>query len=157
MHTTIQTAPPSTVTARQIRLQSLKVRYGHSPVQRHEKCPVELLYGEALPASGFTPVPESDYIRKRYVVQFIPAREVQQDEGDSLLLLKGAHEFDLVFMDIVQRECISEGFLRVKTDRYSLNDANVVDGTLLVKICQCDMPGLFVYRERLDRCWDFLD
>lgn len=150
-------ALPSTVAARQVSLQSLQIRNGYCSVQRNEEFTVELFCGEASPSSVFSSVPESDYIRKRHIIKFIPAGEVQQNEGNALLLLKGAHERDLMFMDVVQRECIGKRFLCVKTDRYSLNDTDVVDGTLLVKIRKCDVTRLLVDLKGLDGRRDFLD
>ena len=60
-------------------------------------------------------------------------------------------------MDILKRKGVCVTFFCVKTDRNPLHCANVIDGTLLVKIRQRNMSGCLVNINGSDWSRDFLD
>ena len=52
-------------------------------------------------------------------------------------------------MYIRERKCVRSAFLRIKTNRYTLDGTDVIDCTFLVKIRKGDMPAVLV---NLDGC-----
>ena len=78
-------------------------------------------------------------------------------KGDTVLFLKFTHEFNLMFMDVLNWKCICCTFFCIKTYRNSLNNTNIVNRTFLVKICQCNMSCALVYINWFYGCWNLLD
>ena len=60
-------------------------------------------------------------------------------------------------MDVLQTEGIRLAFLGIKADRNPLHGADIVNGALLVKVCQRDVPGFLIEIDRRDRCRNLLD
>ena len=52
-------------------------------------------------------------------------------------------------MYIRERKCVRSAFLRIKTNRYTLDGTDLIDWTFLVKIRKGDMPAVLV---NLDGC-----
>ena len=94
---------------------------------------------------------------QRKIIKFIPVGIENQDKSDPSLFLKRFHETDLVFMDIGQGKRIHGAFFGVETYRQPLNSTDIVNGTLLVKIGECDMPLVLVDLNRRDRRRDLLN
>ena len=82
---------------------------------------------------------------------------IEQKKSDPPLLFEGLHKGHLMFMDILKTECIHSTFFGIKTDRDPLNGTNIVNGTFLIKISQCDMPACLINIDRCDRRWNLLD
>ena len=112
---------------------------------------------EAFPTTIFTSFPKTDYIRKWYIIELISWRKIYNYEGDTVLFLKFTHEFNLMFMDVLNWKCICCTFFCIKTYRNSLNNTNIVNRTFLVKICQCNMSCALVYINWFYGCWNLLD
>ena len=83
--------------------------------------------------------------------------ESNQKKCDTTLFFIILHESHLMFMDILQRKSVSVTFLCIKTDRNTLNSANVVDGTLLLKVRQRDVTGFFINIDGCNWSRDFLN
>ena len=60
-------------------------------------------------------------------------------------------------MDVLQRKCPDGAFLRIKADRDTLYDANVIDCTFHIKVCQRDMAAGLVDLDGGDGGRDLLD
>ena len=84
-------------------------------------------------------------------------RKKYDQEADSLLFLILFHKMILMLMYILKRESVCVAFFCVKTDRDPLHCANVIDGTLLVKIRQRNMSGCLININGSDWSRDFLD
>ena len=111
---------------------------------------------EAFTTTIFTSFPKSYYIRKWYIIELISCRKIYNYEGDSVLFLKFTHEFNLMFMDVLNWKCIRCTFFCIKTYRNPLNDTNIVNRTFLLKVCKTNLSCFFIYFYRGNRCWNFL-
>ena len=65
---------------------------------------------------------------------------IDNQKCNSPLLLKSLHEIKLVRMYVLKRKGVHCTFFCIKAYRDTLNNTDVVDGTLLVKVSQSDMP-----------------
>ncbi len=70
---------------------------------------------------------------------------IDQKKGNSALLLEFFHEIYLMFMNILKGEGIGSTFLCVKADRQPLYCADIIHGTLLPKISQCNLTMFLVH------------
>ena len=59
-------------------------------------------------------------------------------------------------MDVLQRKSVHRTFFGVKAHRNALHGTDIVYGTLLVKIRQCDMTVLLIDFNGSNRCGNFL-
>lgn len=54
-------------------------------------------------------------------------------------------------VDICKWKCADSALFCIETDRNSLNGSDIVDRTLLVKVCECDVTRGFIDVDRRDR------
>ena len=91
-----------------------------------------------------------------YSLEYNNSVKIYDYEGDSVLFFKFTHEFNLMFMDVLNWKCIRCTFFCIKTDGNPLHCTDIIYCTDFIKICQCDMTVLLINFNGSNRCGNFL-
>ena len=111
---------------------------------------VQLFIAKTLSSAFFRPVPEEAQHFIGKIIKNIPMRIVNQEKGDTFLLLELFHKSHLMFVNILECKRIHGTFFGVKTYRNALYGADIIDGTFLLKISERDVSALLIDSNRRD-------
>ena len=141
----------------QIFLHRIQIWNKDASALPEKKIRLQFFIAEAFSATLFCPVPKFQQFCKPQIIKFISCSKTDQKKGNAHLFFKVLHKDYLMLMYILKRESVCVAFFCVKTDRDPLHCANVIDGTLLVKIRQRNMSGCLININGSDWSRDFLD
>ena len=141
----------------QIFLHRIQIWNKDASALPEKKIRLQFFIAEAFSATLFCPVPKFQQFCKPQIIKFISCSKTDQKKGNAHLFFKVLHKDYLMLMYILKRESVCVAFFCVKTDRDPLHCANVIDGTLLIKIRQRNMSGCLININGSDWSRDFLD
>ena len=141
----------------QIFLHRIQIWNKDASALPEKKIRLQFFIAEAFSATLFCPVPKFQQFCKPQIIKFISCSKTDQKKGNAHLFFKVLHKDYLMLMYILKRESVCVAFFCVKTDRDPLHCANVIDGTLLVKIRQRYMPACLINLNGRYGRGDFLD
>ena len=141
----------------QIFLHRIQIWNKDASALPEKKIRLQFFIAEAFSAALFCPVPKFQQFCKPQIIKFISCSKTDQKKGNAHLFFKVLHKDYLMLMDILKRKGVCVTFFCVKTDRDPLHCANVIDGTLLIKIRQRNMSGCLININGSDWSRDFLD
>ena len=128
----------------QIFLHRIQIWNKDASALPEKKIRLQFFIAEAFSATLFCPVPKFQQFCKPQIIEFISCGKTDQKECNPPLFFEVLHKDYLMLMYILKRESVCVAFFCVKTDRDPLHCANVIDGTLLVKIRQRNMSGCLI-------------
>ena len=146
-----------TVPFRQVSVKHFQVWNENSVLLRKHPVHIQFVHPETLTSSRLRALPERQEMPEGKIIIKPFIRVADEKKSNAVLFLESSHEFHLMRMDVLKRESLLSAFLGVKTDRDPLYHAYIVNGTLLVKVGERDMPALAIDLHRRDRRRDFLD
>ena len=141
----------------QIFLHRIQIWNKDASAFPEKKIRLQFFIAEAFSATLFCPVPKFQQFCKPQIIKFISCSKTDQKKGNAHLFFKVLHKDYLMLMYILKWEGVCVTLLCVKTDRNPLHRANVIDGTLLIKIRQRNMSGCLININGSDWSRDFLD